>query len=55
VPITINPEELLIKSPNETKLIKIFTDLEFKSVLQRIIRNEGYDNFMKNPVQGSLI
>ncbi|MGE0090917.1 MAG: DNA polymerase [Bacteroidales bacterium] len=54
VPITIDPEDLSFQLPDEAKLTKLFNELEFKSILQRIFRKETISNQPANPIQGSL-
>ena len=54
VPITIDPEELTFQSPDEAKLTKLFNELEFKSILQRVFRKETANTQTSNPIQGSL-
>jgi DNA polymerase-1 len=49
VPIEVNFEQLQVQKSNETKLKEIFTELEFKSLLGRILKTS-----VPAPVQGSL-
>lgn len=54
VPITIDPDSLVLEKPDEEKLTKLFNELEFRSVLQRIFRKEIPSRPNSNPIQGSL-
>lgn len=54
VPITIDPEELTFQSPDEAKLTKLFNELEFKTILQRVFRKNTINSQTSNPIQGSL-
>jgi len=54
VPITIDPEKLILENPDEEKLTKLFNELEFKTVLQRLFRKEYPTSPSSNPIQGSL-
>jgi DNA polymerase-1 len=54
VPITIDPEELTFQSPDEAKLTKLFNELEFKTILQRVFRKNTNNSQTSNPIQGSL-
>ncbi|AZQ62409.1 DNA polymerase I [Flammeovirga pectinis] len=40
VPVEFNEQELLISEPNKEELVKIFTELEFKTLLQRVFPGE---------------
>ncbi|HAN18951.1 MAG: DNA polymerase I [Bacteroidetes bacterium GWC2_33_15] len=54
VPITIDPEQLILENPDEEKLTRLFNELEFRTVLQRVFRKELPSKPSSNPVQGSL-
>ncbi len=54
VPITVDPEKLILENPDEEKLTKLFNELEFKTVLQRLFRKEYPTSPSSNPIQGSL-
>lgn len=54
VPIKIDPEQLILENPDEEKLTRLFNELEFKTVLQRVFRKELPSKLSSNPVQGSL-
>ena len=41
VPIDLNLDDLTLQSPDEEKLSSLFTDLEFKSLLKRVLKKGG--------------
>ncbi|ANQ48871.1 DNA polymerase I [Flammeovirga sp. MY04] len=41
VPVEFNEEELKVKEPNKEELVKIFNDLEFKTLLKRVFPGEA--------------
>ncbi|MCX5686710.1 MAG: DNA polymerase I, partial [Candidatus Omnitrophica bacterium] len=44
VPIKVNFKELELKAPNETKLLELYKDLEFKSMLKDLTPKEKLDS-----------
>ncbi|OHX65833.1 DNA polymerase I [Flammeovirga pacifica] len=41
VPVAFNEDQLLLKEPNKEELVKIFNDLEFKTLLKRVFPGEA--------------
>lgn len=54
VPIEIKEEELILKGKNEDEIRRIFEDLEFKSLLVRVNKQESLSTSLSSPVQGDL-
>ena len=54
VPIEINEKELILKEINEDELKRIFEDLEFRSLITRIFKQEATPTPANKPIQGDL-
>ena len=63
VPIELNLDELKIKEPDTAQLAEIFTELEFKSLLDKFVKkpqqvqksvNQQLDLFAKNPTSNAV-
>ena len=54
VPIEINEKELILKEINEDELKRIFEDLEFRSLITRIFKEEATPTPANKPIQGDL-
>ncbi len=54
VPIEVKIEDFKRKEIDEEALKRIFKELEFRSLLTRVLKNESQKNGTKKPVQGML-
>lgn len=54
VPINLNMEELKREEPDEEELRKIFEELEFRTLLDRVLKNEKKTVASPTPTQGNL-
>ncbi len=54
VPIEVKIEDFKRKEIDEEALKRIFEELEFRSLLTRVLKNESQKNGTKKPVQGML-
>lgn len=54
VPINLNMEELKREEPDEEELRKIFEKLEFRTLLDRVLKNEKKTVASPTPTQGNL-
>src|SRR5690554_697333 len=54
VPIEINEDELILKEKNEEEIKRIFEDLEFKTLLVRVFKQDSTPTLSKSPQQGEL-
>lgn len=54
VPINLNMEELKREEPDEEELRKIFEELEFRTLLDRVLKNEKKTVASPTPIQGNL-
>jgi DNA polymerase I len=54
VPVTIEPEKLILEEPNEEKLTKLFEELEFKTIASRLFHKEIRTTPATSVMQGSL-
>ncbi|MBF6597632.1 MAG: DNA polymerase I [Fermentimonas sp.] len=54
VPIDINENELILKEKNEDDIKRIFEDLEFKTLLVRIFKQDTTPTPSNTPIQGNL-
>lgn len=54
VPIDINETDLILKEKNEDEIRRIFEDLEFKTLLVRIFKQDASPTLLNVPVQGNL-
>ncbi len=54
VPVTIEPEKLILEKPNEEKLTKLFEELEFKTIASRLFQKEIRTTPATSVMQGSL-
>jgi DNA polymerase-1 len=54
VPIDINENELILKEKNEDEIKRIFEDLEFRTLLVRIFKQDPTPTPSNAPVQGNL-
>jgi DNA polymerase-1 len=53
VPLTFHVEDCILKKPNKEKLIEIYTELEFRTFLNKLTK-EDIPSPNKQPIQGSL-
>src|SRR5690606_23015182 len=49
-----NENELILKEKNEDEIKRIFEDLEFRSLLTRIFKQEATPTHTNKPIQGDL-
>ena len=54
VPIELKMEELKYENPDEEELHKIFEELEFRTLLDRVLKNEKKNIPTSTPIQGDL-
>ena len=54
VPVTIEPEKLILDKPDEEKLTKLFEELEFKTIATRMFQKEIRPTPAASVMQGSL-
>ena len=54
VPLNINENELILKEKDENEIKKIFEDLEFKTLLVRVFKQEATPTPSNSPIQGNL-
>lgn len=54
VPIDINENDFLIKDKNEEEIKRIFEDLEFRTLLSRVFKQESTPTLSNKPIQGNL-
>jgi DNA polymerase-1 len=54
VPVTIEPEKLILDKPDEEKLTKLFEELEFKTIASRMFQKEIRPTPATSVMQGSL-
>lgn len=54
VPITIDPEKLLLDKPDENKLTQLFEELEFKTIAKRLFQKDITPTPTTSVMQGSL-
>ena len=54
VPVTIDPEKLVLEEPDEKILTKLFEELEFKAVAKRLFQKEITPTPTASVMQGSL-
>lgn len=54
VPVTIEPEKLILEDPDEKKLTKLFEELEFKKIAKRLFQKDITPTPTTSVMQGSL-
>ena len=54
VPAEINTSDIQVKQPNEEKLVALFQQLEFKTLIRRLFNKEVSKPASKDPVQQSM-
>ncbi len=54
VPVTIEPEKLILEEPDENILTKLFEDLEFKTIAKRLFQKDISPTPTRSVMQGSL-
>ncbi len=54
VPVTIEPEKLILDAPDENKLTKLFEELEFKTIAKRLFQKDITPTPSASVMQGSL-
>lgn len=54
VPVTIDPKKLILEEPDEKKLTKLFEELEFKTIAQRLFKKTITPTPTTSVMQGSL-
>ncbi len=54
VPIDFNENDFLIKDKNEDEIKRIFEELEFRTLLSRVFKQESTPTLSNKPIQGNL-